>query len=83
MANSLILHTLLDNDKLNRPNFDNWYRKLKIVLENERILYVILDPAPKEPIVNAPHAIRDTCQKWLNDRITVCCIMRALMNDEF
>ena len=71
MANSLTLRILLDNYKLNGPNFDSWYCKLKIVLEHERILYVILDPTPKEPATNAPHAVRDTYQKWLNDRTTV------------
>ena len=83
MANLLNLYTLLDNDKLNGSNFDSWYRKLKIELEHERILYVILDPAPEELAANASRTIRDTYQKWLNDRITVRCIMRASMNDEF
>ena len=83
MANSLSLCTLLDNDKLYGPNFDSWCQKLKIVLEHEWILYVILDPALEEPASNAPHAIKDTYQKWLNDRTIVCCIMRASMNDKF
>ena len=83
MASSLTLRIPLDNDKLNGPNFDSWYQKLKIVLEHERILYVILDPAPEEPTANAPRAIRDAYQKWLSDCTTVCCIMRASMNDEF
>ena len=52
MANTLSLRTLLDNDKLYGPNFDSWYQKLKIVLEYEWILYVILDPAPEEPASN-------------------------------
>ena len=84
MATSLSLRSLLDNDKLVGSNFDSWYRKLKIVLEHERILYVILDPAPEEPAVNACGTVRDTYQKWLNDRTTMCCIMlAAIMSDEF
>ena len=82
MANTLSLHTLLDSDKLFRPNFDSWYRKLKIVLEHQRILYVLTDEAPEEPIANAPHAARDTYIKWLNDCMTVRCMMRTTMNDE-
>ena len=54
------LRSLLDNDKLVDPNFDNWYRKLIIVLEHERILYVINDPAPEEPPLNACGTARDT-----------------------
>ena len=48
MATSLSLRSLLDNDKLVGPNFGSWYWKLKIVLEHEWILYVIMDPAPEE-----------------------------------
>ena len=84
MATSLSLRSLLDNDKLVGSNFDSWYRKLKIVLEHERILYVILDPAPEEPAVNACGTVRDTYQKWLSDRTTMRCIMlAAIMSDEF
>uniref|UniRef100_A0A6J0PET2 GEM-like protein 1 n=1 Tax=Elaeis guineensis var. tenera TaxID=51953 RepID=A0A6J0PET2_ELAGV len=53
------LRTLLDSDKLDTPNFDSWYRKLKIVLEHERILYIFMDEASEEPAANA-HAARDT-----------------------
>ena len=83
MATSLSLRSLLDNDKLVGPNFGNWYRKLKIVLEHERILYVIIDPAPEEPAVNTHGTIRDTYQKWLSDRTTVCCIMLVAISNEF
>ena len=75
MATSLSLRSLLDNDKLVGPNFGSWYRKLKIVLEHERILYVIMDPAPEEPAVNARGTVKDTYQKWLmiRPRCAVSC----------
>ena len=82
MANRLSLRSLLDRDKLVGLNFDSWYRKLKIILKHERILYMLTDPTPKESIANAPHAARDTYMKWLNDCITVCCIIRVAMNDK-
>ena len=75
MATSLSLRSLLDNDKLVGSNFSSWYQKLKIVLEYERILYVIMDPAPEELAVNERGTVRDTYQKWLSDRIMVRCIM--------
>ena len=65
------------------PNFDSWYRKLKIVLEYEQILYVLTDPAPKKPAPNAHSTVWDTYQKWLNNWITIHCIVLAVMNDEF
>ena len=83
MATILSLRSLLDNDKLMRPNFDSWYRKLKIILEHERILYVVTDPAPEESVPNVRGTVRDTYQKWFNDHTTVRCIMLAAMNDEF
>ena len=83
MATTLSLRSLLDSDKLMGSNFDSWYRKLKIVLEHERILYVMIDPAPEEPASNMRSTVRDTYQKWLNDRTIVHCIMLAVMNDEF
>ena len=83
MANILSLHSLLDSDKLIGSNFDSWYQKLKIILEYERILYVLMDEAPEEPIANALRATRDTYMKWLNDWMTVRYVMRAAMNDEF
>ena len=43
IANTLSLHMLLDSDKLTESNFDSWYQKLKIILEHERILYVLTD----------------------------------------
>ena len=71
MATTLSLRSFLDNDKLMGPNFDSWYRKLKIILEHERILYVVTDPAPEKPAPNARGTVRDTYQKWLNDRTTI------------
>ena len=82
MANTLSLCSLLDSDKLIGPNFDSWYQKLKIVLEHERILYILMDQAPEEPAVNAPCVARDTYIKWLNDRTIVRCVIKAAINDE-
>ena len=83
MATTLSLQSLLDSDKLMGPNFDSWYRKMKIVLEYEQILYVLIDPALKEPAPNARNTIWDTYQKWLNHRTIVYCIMLAAVNNEF
>ena len=60
MATFLSLLSLLDNENLVGSNFDSWYRKLKIVLEHERILYVITDPALEEPATNTHEIVRDT-----------------------
>ena len=46
-------------------------------------MYVLTDLALEEPTSNAHGAIKDTYQKWLNNRVTVHCIMRVAVNDEF
>ena len=63
MASNLSLRSLLDSEKLTGPNFDNWYRKLKIILEYEWILYVITDPTSEEPAYNARGVVWDTYLK--------------------
>ena len=83
MATNMSLRSLLDSDKLKGPNFDSWYRRLRIVLEHERIINVISDPAPEEPPLTAPRATREAYQKYVSDRTTVRYIMLAVMNDEF
>ncbi|XP_073112257.1 uncharacterized protein [Elaeis guineensis] len=83
MAPNLSLRSLLESDKLRGSNFDSWYRNLKIVLEHERILYMLTDLAPKEFAPNACGAVQDTYLKWLNDRTMVYCIIQVAMNDEF
>ena len=44
---------------------------------------MIMDPAPEVPISNTDAMVRDTYQKQLNDCMTVRCIMKAAMSDEF
>ena len=83
MAINLSLWSLLDSEKLTEPNFDNWYQKLKIILEHEWILYVLTNLVPKEPAPNARSAVWDTYLKWLNDCTTVHSIVQVIMNDEF
>ena len=63
MATNMSLRSLLDNEKLMDPNFDSWYRKLKIMLEHERILYMIIDLAPEKPATNSHGTVKDTYQK--------------------
>ena len=80
---SLLLWSLFDSDKLVGSNFDSGYWKLKIILEHEKILYVLMDPTPKILISNAHDAVRGTYQKWLNDQTIVQCVMRVVMKHEF
>ena len=46
-------------------------------------MYILIDPTSEEPAPNAHSVVRDTYQKYLNDRTTVRCIMLVAMSDEF
>ena len=83
MARSLSLRSLLDSDKFMGSNFDNWYRKLRVVLELEKILYMIMDLVPKVLTLNTNTMVRDTYQKWLNDCTIVYYIVRVAMSNKF
>ena len=78
MARCTLLHSLFDSDWFIGSNFDNWYQKLRIVLEHECILHIIMDPAPEVLTSNTYDAIKSTYQKWPNDHIIM--LLRAAKN---
>ena len=79
---TLSLRSVLEKDKLNGTNFLDWHRNLRIVLMQERKLYVLDEPIPEEPTTNAPRAQRDTYIKHQNDSVAVKCLMLATMEFE-
>ena len=48
----------------------------------ERKLYVLDEPIPKEPATDAPRAQRDTYTKHQNDLVDVKCLMLVTMESE-
>ncbi|KAK8597116.1 hypothetical protein V6N12_065592 [Hibiscus sabdariffa] len=80
--NNLSLQSLLEKEKLNGINFLDWFRNLRIVLEQERKEYVIEEPVPDEPAANAPRADKDKFMKHLDDMLYVSCLMLATMSLE-
>lgn len=83
MTSNLSLCSLLESDQLIGSNFNSWLRKLKIVLEYKRILYILTDPALEQPASNSHATIKDTYQKWISDQTMIRCIMLDMINDEF
>ncbi|XP_017613650.1 uncharacterized protein LOC108458763 [Gossypium arboreum] len=82
-TNTLSLRSVLEKDKLNGLNFLDWFRNLRIVLKQERKLYVIEKPLPDEPPANASRADKDAYKKHLDEMVNVGCLMLATMNPEF
>ena len=49
------LRSVLEKEKLNGTNFLNWFRNLRIVLKQEKKMYVLDNEVPNEtPANNAP-----------------------------
>ncbi|KAL4282312.1 hypothetical protein GQ457_03G019070 [Hibiscus cannabinus] len=72
MANNTItLRSLLEKEKLNGINLLDWFRNLRIVLKQERKEYVIEEPLPIKPAVNAPRAHKDKFKKHMDDMLDV------------
>ena len=55
---------------------------MRIVLKQERNLYVLDEPFPEEPADNAPRAEKNAYEKHHNDSIDVACLMLATMSYE-
>ena len=55
---------------------------MRIVLKQERKLYVLDEPLPEEPADNAPRVEKNAYEKHHNDSIDVACLMLATMSSE-
>ena len=55
---------------------------MRIVLKQERKLYVLDEPLHEEPADNAPRAEKNAYEKHHNDSIDVACLMLATMSFE-
>ena len=76
-TNSLSLRSVLEKDKLNGVKFLDWYRNLRIVLKQERKLYVLEQPIPQPPSNNALRANKDAYKKHQDDALDASCLMLA------
>ena len=82
-SNTLSLRSLLDKEHiLTGTNFQEWYRRLRIVLRQERKYYVLETPLPQEPPQNASRAEKEAYKKHKDDSLDVQCIMLSSMSNE-
>ncbi|OMO97034.1 hypothetical protein CCACVL1_04694 [Corchorus capsularis] len=81
-SNTFSLRSVLEKDKLDGLNFLDWYRNLRIVLKQERKLYVLEEPLSEEPLASAPRAERDAYKKHQDDALDVACLMLATMTPD-
>ena len=79
---TMSLRSVLEKNKLTGTNFLDWFRNLRIVLKQERKLYVLDEPLPEELAENVPRAEKNAYEKHHNDSIDVACLMLATMSSE-
>ena len=82
MASNLSLRGILDANKLTGPNYVDWLRNLRIVLTQEKLSYILDSPDPEVIGEDTSEEKRVAHKMWLNDSITVRCIMLASMSNE-
>ena len=78
-TSTFTLRSILEMDKLSGTNFLDWSRNIRIVLKQERKIYVLDKTFPPVPPSNAQRAQKDACEKHLNDSVDVTCLMLATM----
>ena len=82
-TSTFTLRFVLEKEKLNGKNFLDWSQNLRIVLKQERKMYVLDNEIPNEPPANnALQVDRDAYSKHLNDYVDVTCLMLTTMNSK-
>ena len=81
-SSSSYLRTILDKEKLNGTNFLDWSRNLRIVLRQEKKLYVLEQPIPEEPAPNASNSVKNAYKKHSDDDLDVARLMLGSMTSD-
>ncbi|XP_066311054.1 uncharacterized protein [Miscanthus floridulus] len=76
------LRLILEKDKLNRTNYADWIRNLRIVLRAEKKEEILDTPLPDEPANNAPAAEKNAYKKACDADLEVSCLMLACMEPD-
>ncbi|XP_030470117.1 uncharacterized protein LOC115688440 [Syzygium oleosum] len=76
------LASILDKNCLTGSNFTDWVRNLRIVLNSEKIGYVLDQKMPDSFPEGGTQDERVTYDKWCDDDLKVRSYMLALMNNE-
>jgi hypothetical protein len=79
---SFTLRSILENDKLNKTNYTDWIRNLRIVLRAEKKDDVLDTPLPEESADDATTAVKNAYKKACDNNLEVSCLMLACMEPE-
>ena len=81
MASFSPLVTILNQNKLTRSNYVNWKRNLDIVLTTEEHIYVLTQPCPSFPSLDAPPKEKQRYDHWQkSNEMAKCYILTSISN---
>ena len=83
MLPNVNVQTVMDEKILTEPNFLDWLKNLRIVLKEEKIAYVIIEPIPGSPTADAPKSVQRAYKKHLVDSARAGLIIHTSMSPEF
>ncbi|XP_073313517.1 uncharacterized protein [Primulina huaijiensis] len=76
------LYVILDQNKLTVPNYLDWLRNLKIILNSKKIAYVLKQDPPKQAKSNAIVEELAKLDKWWHHDLHAKSYMLASMSNE-
>ena len=79
MSTNVNEQTVMDDKILIGPNFLDWLKNLRIVLNEEKLAYVITKPIPGSPTADAPESVQRAYQKHLVDSARAGLIIHTSM----
>ena len=75
------LVAILNQNKLTGSNYVDWKRNLDIVLTTEEHKYVLNQPCPNFPSLNAPFEEKQWCNGWQkSNEMAKCYILASISN---
>ena len=71
MNTNMNLRNIPFDNKLTGSNFMDWIQNLRIILRQKKLLYVLENPIPSEPVPDDDVAVKDAYQKHSDDSESV------------
>ena len=82
MSVNINLRSILESNKLTRPNFLHWLRNLKIFLRSEKLLFILDEAILEVPLVDAPNEVYTAYNQYRDAKEVAICFLLASMSPE-
>ncbi|KAL2237432.1 UNVERIFIED_CONTAM: hypothetical protein Sindi_0934900 [Sesamum indicum] len=76
------LTMIVETNKFNGMNYNDWLHNLRIVLNFQNQGYVLEKPLPTALLESSPPEERVTFEKWLEESCKVCSIILVSMSND-